>query len=138
MKNKDKYDLRELRIIINRSRNINYCSLRIIHKRKKIFERIGISDYEIFNEISGWLEQDCSSLDEKEKEYLSAIIRPWRDKVECIRKQRFLAEENYEFIRIVYRDVIDFNHADFPNFPKGTMYQGMELGKEYSLEDLGI
>lgn len=138
MKNKDRYDLRELRIIIDRSCNINYCSLKIIHKRKKIFERIGIGDYEIFNEISGWLEQEYSILDEKEREYLSSVIKPWRDKVECIRKQRFLAEENYEFICIVYRDVIGFNHVDFPNFPKGTMYQGMELSKGYTLEDLGL
>jgi len=26
----------------------------------------------------------------------------------------------------------------FPNFKKGTMYKGMEVYKEYSLEELGL
>ena len=132
MKNKDRYDLRELRIIIDRSCNINYCSLKIIHKRKKIFERIGIDDYEIFNEISGWLEQDYSPLDEKEKEYLSSVIKPWRYRVKSIVKQeRLLAE-------LIIIKCEDGWEVELPNFEMGAMYQGMELNKEYRLGELGI
>ena len=138
MKNKDRYDLRELRIIIDRSCDINYRSLKIIHKRKKIFERIGIGDHEIFNEISGWLEQDYSPLDEKERTYLSAVIKPFRSHVVFIRKI-YLESAGKERIEIVIEVNSCFHHyMILPPFDKGTMYQGMELDKEYSLEDLGL
>ena len=138
MKNKDRYDLRELRIIIDRSCDINYRSLKIIHKRKKIFERIGIGDHEIFNEISGWLEQDYSPLDEKEREYLSAVIKPFRSHVVFIRKI-YLESAGKERIEIVIEVNSCFHHyMILPPFDKGTMYQGVELDKEYSLEDLGL
>lgn len=85
-----------------------------------------------YNKISEWLEQDCSILDEKEKEYLKAVIRPWRDKVECITKYRYSDKE--EFISIENEN----RYVNFPLFEKGTLYKGMELDRKYSLEDLGI
>ena len=128
MKNKDRYQLSKLKAKFN----VTCSGVDLYYKDEFIVY------LESYDELFWWLEQDYSPLDEKEKAYLSAVIRPWRDKVECIRKQRFLAKENYEFICIVYRDVIGFNHVDFPNFPKGTMYQGMELSKGYTLEELGL
>ena len=74
-------------------------------------------------------------LDEVEKRYLSRVIRPWRDKVEYIRKINFDDED--EFIVIIYRER-ESKAMPLPCFKKGTMYKGMEVGKEYSLEDLGL
>ena len=74
-------------------------------------------------------------LDEEEKKYLSRVIRPWRDKVEYIRKINFDDED--EFIVIIYRER-ESKAMPLPCFKKGTMYKGMEVGKEYSLEELEL
>ena len=75
-------------------------------------------------------------LDEAEKEYLSAFIKPFRDKVISIYK---LDTENYECIVIKYRNISGYTMTMcFPDFKKGTMYKGMEAEKRYSLNDLGL
>lgn len=74
-------------------------------------------------------------LDDVEKRYLSRVIRPWRDKVEYIRKINFDDED--EFIVIIYRER-ESKAMALPCFKKGTMYKGTEVGKEYSLEELGL
>lgn len=71
-------------------------------------------------------------LDDKEKEYLSYVIRPWRKKVKGIMKAD---GTGYEWIRIYLRGE---SFITLPLFGKGTMYKGMVLDKEYSLEDLGL
>lgn len=71
-------------------------------------------------------------LDDKEKEYLSNVIKPFRDKVEYIVKFGCLPEE-YISICLPKCEVIDL-----PCFKKGTMYKGMEIDKEYTLEELGL
>lgn len=70
-------------------------------------------------------------LDEKEKEYLSAVIKPFRDKVKCISKVFPLDE----CIKIAIRGS---STIIFPYFKKGTMYKGMEIDKEYTLKELGL
>lgn len=71
-------------------------------------------------------------LDEKEKEYLSAVIKPFRDRVKHIEKGDYMKRE-YILIYIKNYDIISF-----PFFEKGTMYKGMEEYKEYTLEELGL
>lgn len=70
-------------------------------------------------------------LDDAEKEYLRAVIRPFRDRVKCIEK-RF--SDGREYIRIKITD----EWVIFPYFTKGKMYKNMENYKEYSLEELGL
>ncbi len=74
-------------------------------------------------------------LDDEEKKYLSRVIRPWRDKVEYIRKINFDDED--EFIVIIYRER-ESKAIPLPCFKKGTMYKGMEYGKQCSLEELEL
>lgn len=72
-------------------------------------------------------------LDDKEKEYLSAVIKPY--KVSGIKKRQVDNEEHI-YIYVIgkyYTDVIIL-----PYFKKGTMYKGMKLNKEYTLEELGL
>ena len=71
-------------------------------------------------------------LDEKEKEYLSNIIRPFRDKVTYIQKNSCIIKEY-----IVIKIEEDFTMV-FPFFEKGTMYKGMESDKKYTLSELGL
>lgn len=75
-------------------------------------------------------------LDDVEKEYLSAVIKPFRKKVKHIVKINLCSSPEEQFIKIVI-DNLDF--INFPNFNKNTgMYKGMEADKLYSLEELGL
>lgn len=70
-------------------------------------------------------------LDETEKRYLASVIRPFRNKVEAIRKEAC----NKEFISIELKDEESIN---FPYFKKGTMYKGMKKHKKYTLKELEL
>ena len=70
-------------------------------------------------------------LDDAEKRYLSAVIRPFRDRVKYIEKIDCACEE-YIYIQ-VNRD-----WTILPRFKDGTMYKGMEPGHKYTPEELGL
>lgn len=77
-------------------------------------------------------------LDEVEKRYLRGVIRPFRDDIEHILKCKHYNstnDVNCEYISIIYKDDVDTNLHDFK---ANTMYKGMELDKEYTLEELGL
>lgn len=82
-------------------------------------------------------------LDETEKEYLSNVIKPFRNQVKYIEKNLGTDQydNQYEFIRF-YLISVKANSSDeildFPYYKADTMYKGMELGKRYSLKDLGL
>lgn len=78
-----------------------------------------------------WLLSETQILDDAEKEYLKAVIKPFRDKVKCILK----CSNSGEWIAI---KIINDTTINFPYFEKGTMYQGMELNRKYTLEELGL
>ena len=77
-------------------------------------------------------------LDDKERKYLSAVIKPFRDKIISISKDRDSRNDNDEYIFIKYRENDGPSDMYFPAFSKGTMYKGMKLYKEYILEELGL
>lgn len=72
-------------------------------------------------------------LDETEKRYLAGAIRPFRDKVEYIKKH--LSASAKEFIEISIKENISIV---LPYFEKGTMYKGMKADREYTLKELGL
>lgn len=78
-------------------------------------------------------------LDEKEREYLSAVIRPWRDSVESITKQivnytvNCIPTKNYSLKIRIKNDYMTW----LPSF-KGGMYEGMETNREYTLKELNL
>lgn len=74
-------------------------------------------------------------LDEKEREYLSYVIRPFRDRVEYIAKYKSIYDESKLYIVIGLKDEY---YMTFPFFKEGTMYKGMELKRGYTLEELGL
>lgn len=71
-------------------------------------------------------------LDEEEKRYLEGVIRPFRDKVECIIKNKNYSGECYIEIRLRRESI------GLPYFEANTMYKGMEVNKRYSLEELEL
>ena len=71
-----------------------------------------------------------------EREYLSAFIKPFRDMVISVIKYE---SGIYEYIEIRYRGLEKYiGTVSLPSFKKDTMYKGMEIGKAYSLNELGL
>lgn len=72
-------------------------------------------------------------LDDIEKEYLSIVIRPFREKVKRIIKILDSCN-NTAFILIQLND----DYISLPDFKENTMYKNMEANKKYTLEELGL
>ena len=133
MKNKDKYDLRDISYVIKSNNGkydfvVYYNSVEI---HREIFHGF-VSTHDTFTK---WLEEEYvpDILTDKEKAYLSAVINPFREKVEYIQKCFDLGSKAY-----IYIYVKKCGSMIFPTFRKGTMYKGMELNKRYTLEELGL
>ena len=94
-----------------------------------VYQKFGLSSMSILD----WLCEEHQILDKEEKEYLSAVIRPFKDRINYIYKDEWDYEK--EVICINYdRD----DEVALPDFKKGAMYKGMKLDKQYTLEDLGL
>lgn len=77
-------------------------------------------------------EENKPILNEEEREYLLTVIRPFRNKIVSISKEK-CCNEGY-FINVeLENDVLIF-----PDFKNETMYEGMELEKQYTLKELGL
>ena len=62
-------------------------------------------------------------------------IKPFRDKVDSILKR---SDDNGEYITIIIEEKPHNINMFFPYFEESTMYQGMEIGKYYTLEELEL
>lgn len=87
-----------------------------------------------------WLSSEHKEpiLDDAEKRYLSAVIKPFRKHVKYIRKSGY-GTSIAEFIIVDYKQTIEnTDYFYLPAFKAGTMYKGMEFGRKYTLEELGL
>lgn len=85
-----------------------------------------------------WEEYKEPVLNEKEKEYLSAVIKPFRDRVVYILKVE-AGECNWLIsIKMKRYDEDSNEYIDLPYFRKNTMYKNMLINREYTLEELGL
>nr|DAQ31132.1 MAG TPA: hypothetical protein [Caudoviricetes sp.] len=134
MKNKEKYDLNTLKIdwtpLMFKKRLFTVKVKRddsIIFSKKMKPSETGTSAY------NAWLEAEYKPpvLDDVEKAYLSAVIKPFRKKVGYVKK---IDCGKIEFLKIYLED----DNIPFPFFTKGTMYKGMEENRGYTLEELGL
>ena len=93
-----------------------------------------------------WEEYEEPVLDEKEKEYLSAVIKPFRDRVCYIQKVKTTNLDNqFIFIRLKRyyceeneHESTEYEDIDLPYFKANTMYKNMKENKKYSLNELGL
>lgn len=93
------------------------------------------------DDILDWMAQPYKEqiLDNAEKAYLSAVIKPFRNRFGSIAKYNNSSwGMDDEFIRITVRGEHGTEFIKLPWFKTNAMYQGMELGKEYTLEELGL
>ena len=136
MKNKEKYNLNELEIKLIDT--LSGYKIKVFYKDKIIYERTYLADNDNrkLTDFFNWLEQEYKPpiLDDVEKAYLSAVIKPFRNRIVHIGKTNppFSNDKQYLFIELAD----DF--CTLPNFKEGTMYKGMKQGKRYTLEELGL
>ena len=116
--------------------NVNFVTDKFeICLDSKIMGEIGI-DTISRNPVLVWLDQEHKEpiLNDAERKYLSAVIKPFRNKVQNVAK--FLHTANgEEYIAI---DTGEETGMFFPDFEANTMYKGMILRKWYTLEELGL
>lgn len=88
-------------------------------------------------------------LDEAEKKYLSDVLRPFKKSFSKILISKsnsfYICDDNKvkndkECILFMLTNIDGCYKEVFslPRFAKGTMYKGMEIDKDYSLEELGL
>lgn len=101
---------------------------------KNMILRAGNNYY--IEDILDWMAQPYRRpiLDDAERKYLSAVIKPFRYSVTSITKYAE-NELNSEYISISVKMEDDIC---FPLFDMNTMYKGMKAGKDYTLEELGL
>lgn len=84
-------------------------------------------------EVENGFIQEKEILDETEKRYLKAVIRPFKSKVSHISK-----EDCYDGDCYISIELDDEEDIKLPYFKKETMYNGMEENKRYTLKELGL
>ena len=112
---KDEFDM--LNIVITAKHDIDYA--RNIHTLVDF-------DYEEVKEL----------LTDEEKEYLRAVIKPFRDRIQRIYKTE--AGNFYEGGEVLFFELKLNDYFYLPELPLGKMFSGMEQDKKYTLEELGI
>lgn len=138
MKNKEKYDLNKLKIEWSpQTSERRYFSVKIKRDESVIFSKEMTPTQTGTSAYNAWLEEEYKPniLDDVEKAYLSAVIKPFRKDIECIKKIKTYYGEK-EYICITTKEY--YSYCELPAFEKGTMYKGMETDKAYILEELGL
>ena len=72
-------------------------------------------------------------LDNIEKNYLSNIIKPFRNRIDYITKVNLANRREYILIKMK-----NYEKISLPFFTAGTMYKGMQSDKEYTLDELEL
>ena len=83
-----------------------------------------------------WLNQEHKEnvLTHEEKQYLEGVIRPFKDRVKSITKSAMSG--GYAYLLIEVTSILD--DFSLPKFGEDEAYFGMEPGKQYTIEELGL
>lgn len=82
--------------------------------------------------IEKWNKEHKEILDDVEKAYLSAVIKPFKNRVKYIKKMTISDEE------CIVGYLYEHDLFQLPNFKSGTMYKGIETNRRYTLKELGL
>lgn len=105
--------------------NIKMCNTQITYLTKGYYT----SNYwEIYKE---------KILTDEEKEFLSNVIKPFKNRVCYIIKHKAYNEE-YIQIRVKSYNAKLYEHISLPIFVKGSMYKNMKEHYKYTVEELDL
>lgn len=118
------------------------CILRFLDCSKSNFENSWINHKDMFsNKV---LDQEVEIeepdiLDEAEKRYLRAVIKPFRNRVISISKYFYVFDNAYA-INICVLSSVGIFEKEIIRLPlfRNEMYKGMEKNKPYTLEELDL
>lgn len=84
--------------------------------------------------ILDWMSEPYKApiLDDVEKDYLSAVIKPFRKRI------KYIAIWGIDSKPYVHIELSGGGCMNFPFFKAKTMYKGMEPKKRYTLDELGL
>lgn len=137
MLNKEKYDLTKLTFKIEGENNPSQV-FKILDGTNVVFEKPILLNRAHLSLFLSWLEEEYvpNIFTEKEKAYLSAVIKPFRKRIEYIKRMdnSFVNGNQHQFLCISLTN----DYCCLPLFKKDTMYKGMEVNKRYTLEELGL
>ncbi len=79
-------------------------------------------------------------LDDKEREYLENIIKPFKEnaKVTIELKEIFIEYDRYQYITVTVDGNNFCESFNLPKFDSGKMYKNMKLYHKYTLKELGL
>lgn len=86
-------------------------------------------------------EAEKAILDKEEKEYLSAIIKPFKKRIKFIEKRSCLADGNKYYLHICVQSSFNIPYDEeisLPYFKDKEMYNGMRNNRKYNLKELGL
>ncbi len=120
------------------------CTFGMLQGYNNCKEKSCLNHKELFS--NEFLNQEIEvedTLTKEEKEYLKAVIEPFKNNIQYIIKQTGPDHSDTEYITtfinsITNTDWLDQEYIVVPFFKKGTMYKNMEIGKKYTLEELGL
>ena len=83
-----------------------------------------------------WLNQEYKNqiIDDVERKYLTAVIKPFRKKISYIRKSKDVSNGK-KYIKI---ELCDGDTMYFPYLANDEMYKGMKLDRNYTLEEIWL
>lgn len=93
------------------------------------------------DKYNNWLleEHEEPILDDIEKEYLSNVIKPFRNRVSSIAKVKDLTFSDLNYYIDIHIDNNDDDFCFLPSFKSSTgMYKNMEVNRKYTLKELGL
>lgn len=103
-----------------------------------------VSGFSCANIIKKWAKAEANILDEVEKEYLRNVLKPFLYrgyKITVTKEKYFINPRKTAFnitIRLYKTEFDDCEFIELPLFHSSKMYTGMELNKEYTVEELGL
>lgn len=123
--------------------NEDYKYPSIIHDkiRMKIDESVESDNYtkSLTDDILDWMAQPYEEkiLNEEERRFVGKAIKPFREIVGSIRKELIDDEGDGYFLWLdIINEKFDVYHAIV--LPTEIMCKGMQLGKDYTLKELGL
>lgn len=110
------------------------CGIRKIREKPEKISCDSKTCYKCRKDNIEWLCSEYQILNDAEKCYLRGVIRPFRNRVLNIQKKSNSTFKEWISILIKDHEVISL-----PYFEKSSgMYQGMEIDKRYTIEELGL